>query len=94
MPFGVTQNMIDSYGEAIYQLSLNRQRRRGDPPRRAGAAGGGQQDGRAGVHPHIAHALCSDLKVRLVQGVQQGPPQAAAGSSHGAALALKQRHQG
>ena len=33
MPFGVTQNMIDAYGEAIYQLSLNRQRRRGDPVR-------------------------------------------------------------
>ena len=33
MPFGVTQNMIDSYGEAIYQLSLNRQRRQGDPVR-------------------------------------------------------------
>ena len=33
MPFGVTQNMIDSYGESIYQLSLNRQRRRGDPVR-------------------------------------------------------------
>ncbi len=33
MPFGVTQSMIDAFGETVYRLSLNKQRRRGDPVR-------------------------------------------------------------
>ena len=33
MAYGVTPRMIEAYGEAIFDLSLNRQRRRGDPVR-------------------------------------------------------------
>ena len=33
MAYGVTPRMIEAYGEAIFDLSLNIQRRRGDPVR-------------------------------------------------------------
>ena len=33
MAYGVTQQMIDTYGEIIFKLSLNKQVRRGDPVR-------------------------------------------------------------
>ncbi|MEM7115371.1 MAG: class I adenylate-forming enzyme family protein [Chloroflexota bacterium] len=33
MPYGVTPQMIDTYGDLVFQLSLNKQRRRGDPIR-------------------------------------------------------------
>lgn len=33
MPYGVTPQMIDTYGELVFRLSLNKQRRRGDPIR-------------------------------------------------------------
>ena len=33
MPFGVTQQMIDTYGETIFRLSLNKQVRHGDAVR-------------------------------------------------------------
>ena len=33
MVYGVTQQMIDTYGEIVFKLSLNKQVRRGDPVR-------------------------------------------------------------
>ncbi len=33
MPYGVSEQMIDTYGELIFDLSLNKQTRRGDPIR-------------------------------------------------------------
>ena len=33
MSYGVTQQMIDTYGEIIFKLSLNKQSRRGDAVR-------------------------------------------------------------
>ena len=33
MAYGVTQQMIDTFGEIVFKLSLNKQIRRGDPVR-------------------------------------------------------------
>ena len=33
MTYGVTQEMIDTFGEIVFKLSLNKQTRRGDPVR-------------------------------------------------------------
>ena len=34
MAYGVTQQMIDTFGEIVFKLSLNKQVRRGDPVRK------------------------------------------------------------